>query len=475
MTIKNGICCIVASLMLIFVVDTKSAFSWEVNTHRTMNAIAMGSDFYFYENLYNLEFDCDDYCITPGRNASITIDMVERWLQEGGATEDDAARYRNHFHDPLMPWDRAGLILPWELGRRYSSSVVWAQFEKNSQEDPGKDSYSWHDAREYYYKALTGATPAERKKWFEKTFRALGQIMHLVEDAAVPEHTRNDWQHGPDALFFKKTTFEKWTDINIKDFAFFPSHSLENEELNRLFNQKGDPQAPVPISRLIDANLYQSGGRPNITKTALAGLAEYTNSNFLSDNTVFKKYMFPSLDSTEPFESTNYRRKARDGETIDHFVYEAKYRRWGRYSLDEVCYRDYAKLLVPKAIDYASRITSYFFRGMLYLVATHLSTDEEDILEIINDSSEPFLNGTLEVYRVRSDNSQSLVGTYPFNNEPVYFPCGPGGELCRYPAYSAIRLNSTGCQSYVVVYRGTLGLEENAVVGSTRDDSCHDW
>ncbi len=53
-------------------------------------------------------------------------------------------------------------------------------------------NWSWHDARRMYYQALTEPDPVRREALLAATFRALGQIMHLVVDASVPEHVRND-------------------------------------------------------------------------------------------------------------------------------------------------------------------------------------------------------------------------------------------------------------------------------------------
>ena len=58
----------------------------------------------------------------------------------------------------------------------------------------GEESYSWHDVRSYYYQALTAADKTTRENNFAKTFRGLGQVMHLVQDMSVPAHTR-DGQH----------------------------------------------------------------------------------------------------------------------------------------------------------------------------------------------------------------------------------------------------------------------------------------
>ena len=145
------------------------------------------------------------------------------WLGYGGLQEDrpgsrlDFIRNKptrpvNHFHNPLKPWDEAGLNDTLKLPdfsyfpaviwteRPYigQSSVLWAQ---NPNQNLG-GKWSWWDAREYFYVALTGRNfytgnvvdplPGEtemekRERYFTKTLRAVGQQMHIVEDASVPD------------------------------------------------------------------------------------------------------------------------------------------------------------------------------------------------------------------------------------------------------------------------------------------------
>ena len=103
----------------------------------------------------------------------------------------------NHFHNPLKPWTEAGLNDFLGVERRGRSQVLWAQ---SLYQDIG-GSWSWQDARRYFYIALTGKgfngtvvaeKPEDREVYFARTFRAIGQLMHLVQDASVPEHVRND-------------------------------------------------------------------------------------------------------------------------------------------------------------------------------------------------------------------------------------------------------------------------------------------
>jgi hypothetical protein len=464
----------IAYLVLLFLTLLCSAdllSGFEIDTHRMLNGIAInqpvgdGADAFDLKTFtyYPLEFGIsNDKWV--GRYPNITWEMVQGWIKGGGAWEDDFPRYLNHFHDPLQPSDQAGIrILGYPV---FTSSVVWAQKEKGTQY---AGNYSWHDARDYCYKALSGTTPAERAKWFQETFRALGQIMHLVEDAAVPDHTRNDFWHGPKAYFLNANTFERWTDSHLDIASSLPIPSFSKEQANQLLGQRGDDQAPVPISRLFDTNLYVPGERPNITGDTLAGIAEYSNSNFLSDATIFNDYVYPSLDSTEPSVDIGYLRKVRDGEAIEHFVTGEKYRGSADYELDPICYRDYASLLLPKATAYASLVPYYFFRAFIQLREFPFNPPPPGpaVFEVYNDSSE-IIDGQLELYALSDDGNQSLLGSYSIK----LLPCTKNEDGRCVGPYERIVVSPYMCQAVVAVFRGTLGQEEDAVVASDLSGGC---
>lgn len=44
----------------------------------------------------------------------------------------------------------------------------------------------WSDARDYFYKALTATNNNDRETYFAKTFQAIGQVLHMLEDMSVP-------------------------------------------------------------------------------------------------------------------------------------------------------------------------------------------------------------------------------------------------------------------------------------------------
>jgi hypothetical protein len=122
---------------------------------------------------------------------------IWQWIRDGGKEEDEPEwRCPMHFHDPLSTnWDIAGLSIP-PLGS-FPSMIYWAQSSDND--------YSWLLSRDYYYQALlTGS-----EEQYAKTFRSIGQVMHLVSDAAVPAHVRND-AHLKKGFYDDSDPYENW-------------------------------------------------------------------------------------------------------------------------------------------------------------------------------------------------------------------------------------------------------------------------
>jgi hypothetical protein len=142
-------------------------------------------------------------------------------LSEDPPTPQDVApglnRPLNHFYDPRFnrPLTFPGLTAldpdvhrspDWAIGSRDSF------FDSNTPEFPRRNSFSIFDGREAMFRALTllaydgtsyadlstGADNATRQQWrqayWATTFRALGDVLHLNQDMAQPQHTRNEPQ-----------------------------------------------------------------------------------------------------------------------------------------------------------------------------------------------------------------------------------------------------------------------------------------
>src|SRR4030095_4735638 len=152
---------------------------------------------------------------------------------------------------------------------RYDSSLRWMQDPAQSGLDAG-GSWSWGDARRLYYEALTEANAGHREERWADLFRALGQIMHLVVDASVPEHTRND--PHPLGGLTSTSSYEYWVsrqhptpDLEAPFIARFLASPIGfAADILQQPAPGSEAVAKVPVGRLIDADRYD-GSNPGVT------------------------------------------------------------------------------------------------------------------------------------------------------------------------------------------------------------------
>lgn len=439
------------------------------------------------------------------------------WFQEGSLREDDSVRFVNHFHNPLRSWNEAGLRasgLP-VLGGR--SSILWGQNRGQG--------FTWQDARQTFFEALTfqglsAATQKKRDGRLAVTFRTLGQLMHLVQDAAVPAHTRND----PHPTF---DGFESFVDDARSTYrAVFDELTSRSEGFDTtILTRDPNPLAPVPIARIIDTtDPEQADAIP--TDETNVGLAEYSNGNFLSGDTIFRDFTFPrvaslghAIDGLDPF--TGYPRsyfpKVADGETGFRLVATGTWTErlisalagdYG-YILDNGVYTDYAGLLLPRAIGYSAGLLNYFFRGQLEIAAPdrflYGRTNFQEPFQTMDPSRNvnAFTRLTFKVRNATPDEDTSCPAGQqcapPQLFAVVQYRTGNGVDLIRYPGadlsaelsfavskplsvaptrtfqeltfdFGDRPLPANAADVFLmVVYRGPLGLEADAVMVGGKD------
>ena len=259
---------------------------------------------------------------------------------------------------------------------RYTSMVFWAQTPIPDNDYELYNEYSWWSAKKSYQDALL--TGSEKK--YAHTFRSLGQLMHVVSDAAVPEHVRNDMHP------FSRP-YENWVQHHYDEIVY-DDFTVDSAIFNMAVSNS---LAPSPISALWDHDEYQPDGSnlPDASNNTI-GLAEYTNANFWTEDT-FEEYPHPNLDETNYDENVWLNPEpvdAEDGE-IDNRIYFSKHTgepiahfaaagywyyqlsMWNApevqhtFLLDEQCFADYAEKLIPRAIGYSAALLDYFFRGTI--------------------------------------------------------------------------------------------------------------
>ncbi len=343
-----------------------SGWAWERNTHEELTEQAIRT----------MEADLNSYLINnlgleSGLGASVKGGTPRELMIQGSNTEDDGVRFLNHFHYPIS---NVGLTGPGE------SAIKWSLRSKEAQWFG--EFWSWNDAREYYFKALTSETKADRDIYWGKTFRALGQVMHLLQDSANPSHVRDDPHPFDDGLhdFMAQRSVGSYIGGGI----FFPDLSMLEQAGSAGPNGE-------PFANLFDRDIYQ-GSAPEATLGTDIGVTEYTNANFFSDDTIpfqvfgTPSHNFPSLSelipATGPFPSGEaYLALLRLGSPVDSRARVAKYtgnqalakfslsnlslELIGQLQLDNAVYDAYASHLIPRAVGYSAAVLDYFFRGEL--------------------------------------------------------------------------------------------------------------
>jgi hypothetical protein len=452
-------------LLILIVADSSNLDAFEVSTHEILNNKAAQS---VSPNGFSLDaYLKSNLAFTNGIDERLIDKLNGRsvldYIKDGGIHEDDghwyqfSSRYLNHFHNPLKPWDQAGfnnyLLFTGE------SSLLWTQRPLLTQNTFG--NWSWHDARNYYYNALTNANSTTREYSFADTFRAVGQVMHLVEDASVPAHTRND-PH----IFYN---YEKWVMANENSLNTTPVFSTAPLSVSI--------GGYVPITQFWDTNQYD-GSFP-LTGTDI-GIAEYSNANFFSEDT-FKNddpngpdfFPYPDKSLTELWtdQSNNrkYLRSIGRGEPVQHqaavsvlywyrLTYFPQYSSYLPLGLDDKSYEEQANYLVPRAVGYSAGLLNYFFRGQLDIIPDPLT----GLGYVIVNNTEEDMDGTFQIYY---DNNQG-------NRVPLWSPASTftlGTKSSGYNKSSNFSISPPGDAQesgiYILVFNGRLGGEQGAVVG----------
>jgi hypothetical protein len=199
---------------------------------------------------------------------------------------------------------------------------------------------------------------------------------------AVPAHVRND-AHPLDELGWVPS-LEHWAKVHVDKingfarFPIFPTLGL-NASINGL----------APITVFWDTDQYD-GTNPSITLSTSIGLAEYTNANFFSDDTIaspFAQHQFPfplvnlynyyNCDDLAPAGSFATKRSYLSRTPcntvpFDHFLAISALEDPDQPDpanpqlvLDNNVHEDYARQLIPRAVGYSAGLLDYFFRGQL--------------------------------------------------------------------------------------------------------------
>ncbi len=440
---------------ILFLFMSINALGWGGRTHKSLTYYSWINSDKLGNETFLLRLNLDKGMLNERLSDTNEEKTPDEWLQYGAEHEDDTDdpaglipdRSNFHFHNPLKEWAEAGLS---DIHTGASgSAILWAQDGalQDSISNEQKDR-SWSKAREYYYKALIEVEyPSWRRNYFAEMFKILGHQVHLLQDMAVPDHVRNDSHVLNNFAYVKMKNnsfrcIEGWADDNIVKVETIANYNQLKPLLD--FSTSADPLAIIPIALISDTKQYK------VSQTPLSGLnqglAEYTNANYFSEDTIFTeeydhdhKHWFPHPSKTEtnvmslgmPSSVTAEDSKKdwvkfvkkTDGENLEHLVSAGYYQNkidklLGIYKfsffLSDVCHEEYASKLVPRAVGYSAALLDYFFRGEIEVSlptsANPALPKLDGIYGFTNDETLGFQYISLMAKNITRDNEEMTSG-----------------------------------------------------------------
>ena len=377
------------------------------------------------------------------------------WMMSGAVREDDAGldffgyrdetnqvfqpmtedppltgfrnRFCNHFYDPLAgatgamdaarlsdaqgtfcnkPLTPALAAPAWALALQNGTNIFQAARDQGARDN----TFSIADAKEAMWRAATGysgslttrvaATTAERYRYWATTFRTLGDVVHVLQDMAQPQHTRNEG-HG---FQWGESSYEEWVDSRNGagsgfrydvGSAYAPTPTNNAPYQTDIYFVRQDVQIPR-FGSYVDY-WHQPANS--------AGLASYSNRGFLTrvqnignltnyaspphsashpsytrvrslaavgtDNTTVlnREYLLTTVpDDLKGVQSEQIRMTSRtalavEAQSISGPLPPALTASNGGWGPDINTFNDHARLQLPRAVAYSAGLIDYFFRG----------------------------------------------------------------------------------------------------------------
>lgn len=268
------------------------------------------------------------------------------------------------------------------------------------------NNYSFSKARTYFHASATADTSEVRDGNRAKLFEALGRIIHHIEDMAQPQHVRND-NHLSDNNVDAFCEESNWTQL-VEVAAFCQKYKrLRRFSLYEAWTDRSDigdlptaSYAPVYPDRTATTDGVASFPDARAFWTnAGKGMADYTNRNFLSENTLERApptlqssydidvrtlctgAVPPCADFPGPWPADEYvtfftsavddRLRPETGLVEHRFagsasIFDAEFVTAGEKrvpGLNRFTFAFDHKLLLPRAVGYSAGLINYFFRG----------------------------------------------------------------------------------------------------------------
>jgi len=467
------------TFLIIHILFSASASAYRTDVHEIISDHATGRSLKYHSVMKNIGLN----------QGKIKSKDLLWWVQHGSSWEDNFQFIWGdilfcHFHNPVTD---QGYTLP--SGTEFGQSLI-------ARAHDAANEWSYEMAKKFYYAALAGdnneiasifsrirdgiiangshsissqtnMNKEDRDQYFAWTLQALGHTLHLVQDASVPAHTRNDF-HG---LF---EPFEKWTYKNKEDLPY----GDEGSSPWMYWSQHVDTLIPDVF---IDTDQLDNNDAAPVSGSD-QGIAEYSRANFMSEDTIFTFDLPLKPDWSDfynNYQSDDFNLDVRQDMTfvylrnkhpggVDHLALAGVLHpypissdlihdvRWT--TNDRKVHEDYASKLIPRAVGYSAGLLDYFFRGEIDMVPAEENGDGY----VIENNSEEELEGIFRLYYDNKSDQRIQIesGNFPLE---ITIPSGDKSSNINFTIPDADDPKEPG--KYMLVFRGKLGNEEDAVIG----------
>ncbi len=241
---------------------------------------------------------------------------IAEFIRYGACYEDEEEpnpRSLSHFYNPQNDGVGAPNTSPTELALREPSSLDWMLKRGVGTTKTGTNHYTWMDARNNFYYALTGRNldpqwpitgDVRREAAWGRTFQALGHIVHHLQDMGSPQHVRSDYHCNStkecrDAWYNPLNTLGLYRPCGYETYF--------ERQFNVVRGLAASATAPIVFGlprEFWNTNTDNALSTTNATRymSAQEGLAAYTSTNFPSVGTDFLKRQSDQLYAVIPIE-----------------------------------------------------------------------------------------------------------------------------------------------------------------------------
>ncbi len=424
------------------------SFAWEVNTHLAIEKTALteqiknlesfatdaGLRDKTYENQQFQEYGTSyfDYIHTSETSgvSSWNIEFIKfdyKNLIGAGAVLEDVVwpesvskanwgkyspwggdgRFNYHFMDTQDGNDGLSLAGPFFPK---TNLLDWARDGGGASKE---NRYSYTNALNYFASAFSEPSKEDREKNEALLLVSLGHLLHLLNDASVPAHTRDDAHALGDGL-------EEW----MRGSKGYTSGFYYNTEIQ---------------GSLIGIN-GASGVKYSSMSAFFEDEASYTGHNFYSDDTIsldggfgLGYYHYAPTENEVTFEErepgSRFGYVMHDGKKIamyvDTEVWQSVHNETTReYDIsmnnDNSVFADIGPALISRAIGNAKNFINYVFRGRMEVIhgASYGKFTIKNISDstLVADGAADFNEGVLKIYYDTKENERKLLKEVPLSN-----------------------------------------------------------